>query len=83
VELKARQDLYSGFGNALQRAIEIVGTPLLLGLLGGLIDRRLGTSPVFLVALALFGVVGMGLRLYYAYVRDMDAHDKGAPWARK
>jgi F0F1-type ATP synthase assembly protein I len=83
VELKARQDLYSGFGNALQRAIEIVGTPLLLGLLGALIDRRLGTSPIFVIALALFGVVGMGLRMYYAYVRDMDAHEKGAPWARK
>jgi F0F1-type ATP synthase assembly protein I len=83
VDLKARQELNQGFGNAMGLAVEMVGTPLLFGLLGWLADRWLGTSPVFVIVLGLFGVIGMGLKTYYGYTEKMKQHEAGAPWGRK
>ena len=71
MDLKARQDLNQGFGNALGLAVEMVGTPMIFGLLGWLLDRWLGTSPVFTLVLFLFGIVGMAVKTYYAYVEKM------------
>jgi F0F1-type ATP synthase assembly protein I len=83
VDLKARQELNQGFGNALSLAIEMVVTPLLFGLMGLGLDRWLGTSPLFLIVLGLFGVVGMGVKTYYGYVEAMKRHEAEGPWARK
>jgi F0F1-type ATP synthase assembly protein I len=82
VDLKARQHLNQGFGNALGLAVEMVGTPMLFGLLGWVLDRWLGTSPLFVVVLFVFGIVGMALKTYYAYVEKMKQHEAGAPWAK-
>ena len=81
MDLKARQEMNQGFGNALALAIEMVMTPLLFALLGWALDRWLGTSPVLLIALALFGVVGMAVKTYYAYAEKMRQHEQEAPWA--
>lgn len=83
MDLKARQDLNQGFGRALELAVEMVGTPMLFGLGGWLLDRWLGTAPLFVVILSLFAIVGMGLRTYYDYAEKMREHDEGAPWAPK
>jgi F0F1-type ATP synthase assembly protein I len=82
VDLKARQDLNQGFGNALALAVEMVGTPMIFGLLGWLVDRWVGTSPLFTLVLFLFGVVGMAVRTYFAYVEKMKHEEAGTPWAR-
>ena len=66
MDLRARQDTYNGFGNALSRAVELVAAPLLLALLGWLF------SPVAALVLGLVGVVGQFLRMYYAYSYAMD-----------
>jgi F0F1-type ATP synthase assembly protein I len=81
VDLKARQDLNQGFGNALGLAVEMVGTPMLFGLLGWLLDRWIGTAPLFTLVLFLFGVVGMSLKAYYAYVEKMKREEQNTPWA--
>jgi F0F1-type ATP synthase assembly protein I len=83
VDLKARQDLHQGFGNALGLAVELVGTPMLFGLLGWFIDNRLGTSPLFVVVLGLFGVIGMAVKTYYEYVAKMKQHEASGPWASR
>ncbi|MDQ1374187.1 MAG: synthase protein [Actinomycetota bacterium] len=83
MDLKARQELNQGFGNALGLAVEMVGTPMLFGLLGWLLDRWLGTAPLFVVVLFLFGVVGMAVKTYYAYVEKMRQHEAQAPWSPK
>jgi F0F1-type ATP synthase assembly protein I len=83
VDLKARQDLNQGFGNALGLAVEMVGTPMLFGLLGWVLDRWIGTGALFTIVLFLFGVVGMALKTYYAYVEKMKQHDAAAPWGRR
>ena len=83
MDLQARQDLNQGFGNALGLAVEMVGTPMLFGLLGLLLDRWLDTSPVFTLALFLFGVVGMAVKTYYAYVEKMKREEADTPWGAK
>lgn len=81
MDLKARQDLNQGFGNALGLAVEMVGTPMIFGLGGYLLDRWIGTSPLFTLVLFLFGVVGMAVKTYYAYVEKMKREEADTPWA--
>ena len=82
-ELTARRDLYQGFGNALGRAVELVGTPLVFAAVGFFLDRFLGWTPVLTVIGAVWGLVGAFLRNYYMYQRQMDAAEEGKPWRRK
>src|SRR5688500_6226655 len=49
-----RRDLYTGFGDTLGRAFELVATPLVFGLMGYGLDRWLGTLPIFTLILSLF-----------------------------
>lgn len=74
--------LYNGFGNTLARAFELVLTPLVFGLLGWVVDRWLGTSPLFALGLGVVAVVAMMLRMYYGYQVDMERHEREAPWSR-
>jgi F0F1-type ATP synthase assembly protein I len=76
VDLRDRRDTYNGFGNALARAVELVVTPMLFGLLGVLLDRWLGTSPMFVFVLAGFALAGMAVRMYYAYVEEMKVQEQ-------
>lgn len=62
--------------------MELVLGPALFGLLGYWLDGRLGTTPVLTVLLALAGLVGVFLRLYYGYANEMDRHEQHAPWVR-
>jgi len=82
VDRNDRKELHQGFGNAMELAVELVGTPFIFGFLGWLLDRWLGTAPLFLVVLGLFGIVGMGLKTYYEYAEKMRQHEEGAPWTR-
>ena len=81
VDLRERRELNNGFGEALSRAFEFAVTPVVFGFLGHLIDMRLNTSPIFLLALAAFAVVGQFVKLWYAYDREMDQRDEGQVWA--
>jgi hypothetical protein len=83
VELKDRQHLYNGFGNGLAKAIEMVATPALFGLMGHFVDGWLGTNPLFTILLVLFALAGMGVRMYYAYETEMKAHEAAGPWAAR
>jgi F0F1-type ATP synthase assembly protein I len=82
-ELKARQQLYIGFGNTLTRAFELAVTPLLFGGAGYLLDRWLGILPVLTIIFTLLCLVGLGARMYYGYEADMQAQEANAPWARR
>ena len=54
MNLRDRQELNNGFGNALSRAVEIAVTPMIFGFLGYLLDGRLGTRPAFMLVFFLF-----------------------------
>jgi F0F1-type ATP synthase assembly protein I len=81
-DLGDRQHLYNGFGNSMARAIELVVTPVLFGLIGFGLDRWLGIAPVLTIILTLFALIGMGVRSYYGYDKDMAAAEADRPWAR-
>lgn len=81
-ELRARQDLYQGFGNAMGQAFELVGAPLLMGLVGFFLDRWLGFTPVLTIVFALWGLIGGALRAYYAYAEKMRLAQVDKPWSR-
>jgi F0F1-type ATP synthase assembly protein I len=78
-DLAARQKLNRGYNDGLARALEIVLTPLVFGLLGRLVDGWLGTQPWFMVGLGTFAVAGLFARMWVAYDREMRDHEKRLP----
>ena len=77
-----RRGLWDGFGSGMQMAIELAAVPLLFGLLGGLVDRWLGTTPAFTIGLLCFAFVGTFVKAYYAYVTKVQELEKDKPWNR-
>ena len=67
--------------DSLSRGMELVFTPALLGVAGFVADRFLGIVPVLTIALAVFGVAGMGVRSFYRYDAQMRIHEAAGPWA--
>ena len=82
MESRDRTTFINGFGDGFTRAIEFVLTPCLLAWLGWFIDRWAGTSPVFTVLLAAFGITGMFARTWYVYVEAMKLEEAKAPWRK-
>jgi F0F1-type ATP synthase assembly protein I len=59
----------------VSRGIEFaLGIAVFLGL-GYLLDRWLGTQPVFMIVLFFVGVIGEFAALWYRYTATMSAHD--------
>jgi F0F1-type ATP synthase assembly protein I len=54
-------------GDRPPHSFELVLTPGLLGLTGYVIDRAIGTVPLFSVLLSLFGIVGVFAAFWYRY----------------
>ena len=79
--LNDKRALNQGFGDGMSRAFELVATPAVFGGIGWLIDRAAGTSPVFIVALGLFGTVGTFVRFWYGYDAEMRSHEAAGRWA--
>jgi len=72
-----------GYGDGLTQALTLVVGPVLFGALGALLDSVLGTSPLFLIVLGLFGVLASAVTAYYEYKGRMALHEEGKPWARR
>ena len=64
-----------GFGDGFAMAFEMVATPLVVAFGGWLIDRWLGTVPVFTLTLGLLALIGKLLAAWYRYTDDMDRHE--------
>ncbi|GEM_PF-336378 len=69
---RLRSDVAADDG--LVRAIELVATPMIFAGFGWLLDRWLGTTPVFLIVLAALALLGKVLAEYYRYTHQMDKH---------
>jgi F0F1-type ATP synthase assembly protein I len=54
-------------GDRPPHSLELVLTPGLLAVTGYVIDRAVGTMPLFSVLLGVFGVVGVFLAFWYRY----------------
>ena len=81
--LNDKRAMNQGFGDGMSHAFELVATPLVFGGIGLLVDRIAGTSPVFVIVLGLFGVVGTFARFWYGYDAEMRGHEAQARWARR
>ena len=58
-------------GGGLEIALMV---PVFLGL-GYLLDRWLGTAPIFMIVMVVLGVIGVFCRLRYAYDERMAEHE--------
>jgi F0F1-type ATP synthase assembly protein I len=83
VEQNDKRGLYNGFGDGLAQAFEFAVTPAIFGVLGYILDRAIGTVPIFTIILALLCVIGIFLKTWYAYDAAMKVHEEEAPWARR
>ncbi|MCU1373654.1 MAG: hypothetical protein JWO68_940 [Actinomycetia bacterium] len=83
MDLRERRELNNGFGEALSRAFELAATPAIFAGFGWLIDRQLGTSPLFLLVLFFLAIAGVGYMTWFKYEEEMKAHEDDAVWSRK
>lgn len=54
-------------------SFELVVSPLVMGLLGWWLDGRVGTGPWLAIVLAVVGVAGAAIKVYFGYRVRMDA----------
>jgi F0F1-type ATP synthase assembly protein I len=76
VDLRDRRELNNGFGNALARAVELTLSPVIFGFLGFLLDKRLGTRPVFMLFLFAFTIGYLFWKQYVHYDAEMKEHER-------
>lgn len=82
MDLRDKRDLYNGFGDGLGRAFELAVTPAVFGLVGYVVDRWLGTKPLFLIVFVLVAVCEQGWMMWRRYDADMRRHEADAVWNR-
>jgi F0F1-type ATP synthase assembly protein I len=71
-----RRELNNGFGDALSRAFDLAVTPLVFGFFGWLLDRWLGTTPLFMLVLGLTTLTYMFWKMWSQYDAKMREHDE-------
>jgi F0F1-type ATP synthase assembly protein I len=83
VDLRERQQLNKGFGDGLARAFELAVTPAIFTGLGWLLDRALGTQPLFMILLFFFAIAGVGYMTWFRYENEMREAEADAVWNRR
>jgi len=66
--------------------MDIALVTLVFLFLGWLLDRWLGTHPLFMIVLSLVGLIGQGVRMYYGYelkMRELEAERAAAVHAKQ
>ena len=69
--LRQRRETNEGLGDALSTSFEFAATTAIFLGLGWLLDRWLGTAPIFMVALAIFCIIGKSILLAATYNEKM------------
>ena len=81
-EFRDRQATWRGASDAYVWAVELVATPMLLGLFGFWLDGVFGIRPVLTVVFALAAVISMATTHYYRYKDAIEREQEGRPWTR-
>ena len=66
-QLRERRELNRGLGDALAQAVDVAGTTAIFFFFGWLLDRWLGTKPLFMIVLTLFCLIGKIVLMLYSY----------------
>lgn len=82
VDLRDKQELNRGFGDTLARAFELAATTAVFGFFGWLLDRWIGTTPLFMLVLGTFAIVGQFVRMWFTYDAEMRRHEEELPSRR-
>jgi F0F1-type ATP synthase assembly protein I len=83
VDAEQKREFNAGM-NESHGSFELVVSPLILALLGYLLDTRVThTTPLFTVLFAVVGVVGSTIKLFYTYRARMAELDAASPWAQR
>jgi F0F1-type ATP synthase assembly protein I len=77
----ARTEVLARGAHRSAGSFELALAPVIMALLGLWIDRTLGTTPLFVVLLAVFGMAGAAVKIVYQYRHQMAEHDSSAPWS--
>lgn len=72
------QSVHSSSGS-----FELVIGGALLSLIGLLVDRWVGTTPLFMLIFAFVGFAGAAISIYYRYKASIDHHQQGLPSMRE
>jgi F0F1-type ATP synthase assembly protein I len=74
--LKTKRELNRGFSEALSSGFVFAAVVAIFAGAGWLIDRWLGTFPVFTIVLTVLALVGHFARIWYAYDAKMREHEE-------
>ena len=64
-------------------SFELVIGAVLFSLIGLLVDRSTGTTPLFVLVFAFAGFLGAAISIYYRYKAAVDAHQQALPSTRR
>ena len=71
-----------GFGDAMGRGLELALTLVVMGGFGWLVDRLVGTYPLFLVIFSVLGFAGISAKLWLGYDLEMRKLDAASIWTK-
>jgi F0F1-type ATP synthase assembly protein I len=69
--LRERRELNRGLGDSLAQAFDVAGTTAIFFVFGWLLDRWLGTKPLFMITLTLLCLVGKIILMLATYNEKM------------
>jgi F0F1-type ATP synthase assembly protein I len=72
-----------GADDGLSQALSLVVGPVLFAFIGYLLDQRLDTGPLFLVAFGILGFLGAVVALYFRYQATVTRQEADKPWNRR
>lgn len=72
MDRREQRELREGAGEALSASFEMIATPAVFGFFGWLVDRQVGTVPVFTLIFAAVVLAYEIWRMYQQYSTTMD-----------
>ena len=73
LDVSQRRELNDGMFHRSSGSFELVLAPVLLGLLGFWLDRRLDIVPVLTILFSIVGIAGAVIKTYYGYRAGMES----------
>jgi F0F1-type ATP synthase assembly protein I len=83
VKLRSQAGTQRTVDDGLSQALSLVVGPVLFAFLGWLLDRALGTGPLFLIAFGIFGFLAAVTALYFRYNAAIQRDEADKPWNRR
>jgi hypothetical protein len=68
--------------NRQSGSFELALIPALFAAIGYVVDRWLGIVPVLTLVFLVVGALGVGVKIWLGYDREMREHEQNGPWAQ-